>query len=152
MMNKIALLINGVSLPHDVLDKSLAFAKSNKVPVKAVFIYENVDEADYKLPAVAEVSKADFSDSNAARNLEELVEHNTSYVETFFANNDVRFELAALKNPTIEEISAALNNAERIFIDHETFLHPDEFAYVDFTFEQLEEQIASRIEWCGRRD
>ena len=151
MMDKIALLINGVSLPHDVLYKSLAFAKSNSVPVKAVFIYENVDEADYKLPAAAEVSKADFSDSNAARNLEELIDHNTSYVETFFANNGIGFELEVLKNPTIEEISAALANTDRIFIDHETFLHPDEFAYVDFTLEQLEEQIASRIEWCERR-
>ena len=152
MMNKIALLINGVSLPHDVLDKSLAYANGNGTHVKAVFVYENVDEEDYKLPAAAEVSKADFSESNAARNLEELVEHNTSYVETFFTNHDIDCELVTLKNPAIEEISDALKNVDRIFIDHVTFLHPDEFAYVDFTLEQLEEQIASKIEWCERRD
>jgi hypothetical protein len=151
MMNKTALLINGVSLPYDVLDKSLAHAKDSGTPVKAVFIYENVDEEEYELPAAAEVSKADFSDSNAARNLEELIEHNTSYVETFFANNDIACELVMLKNPTINEISDALKDVGKICIDHETFMHPDEFAYVDFTFEDLEERIGSRIEWCGRR-
>ena len=63
-MNKIALLINGISLPHDLLDKSLLYAKGNKVPVKAVFVYENVEEVDYELPAGGDVSKADFSDLN----------------------------------------------------------------------------------------
>ena len=151
-MNKTALLINGVSLPYDVLDKSLAYAKSNSLPVKAIFVYENVDEEEYKLPPAAEVSKADFSDSNAARNLEELVEHNTSYVETFFANNDIQCELVVLKNPTIEEISGALNDVDRVFIEHQTFMHPDEFAYIDFKLEELEEQISPSIEWCGKTE
>ena len=151
-MNKIALLINGISLPHDLLDKSLLYAKGNKVPVKAVFVYENVEEVDYELPAGGEVSKADFSDSNAAKNLEQVVEHNTSYVQSFFANNEVDTELVVLKNPAFEEISGALKNVEKIFIEHETFTHPDEFAYVNFTFEDLESEISSKIEWCGQKE
>ena len=151
-MNKTALLINGVSLPYDVLDKGLAHARKSGQSVKAVFVYENVDEEDYKLSPAAEVSKADFSESNAAKNLEELVEHNTSYVQTFFTNNNIDCELVVLKNPTIGEISGVLTDVDRIFIDHATFRHPDEFAYIDFTLEELEEQISSKIEWCNQRD
>lgn len=150
-MDRTALLINGVSLPYDVLDKGLAHAKNNGLSVKAVFVYENIDEKDYQLPRAAEISKAEFSESNAARNLEELVEHNTSYVESFFSNNDIDCELVVIKNPTIEEISGAFSDVDRIFIDQQTFMHPDEFAYIDFTLEQLEEQITSKIEWCNQR-
>ena len=150
-MKKIALLINGVSLPYDVLDKSLAYAKVNRTPVKVVFIYENVEEEEIELPAGAEMTKADFSDSNAVRHLEDLVGHNSSYVESFFSNHDINYELAVLKNPTIEEIAAALKNVDRIFIEHETFTHPDETAYVNFTLEALEKEIGASIEWCERR-
>ena len=150
-MKKIALLINGVSLPYDVLDKSLTYARNYKVPVKAVFIYENLDEEDLEIPAGAEMTKADFTESNAVKHLEELVEHNASYVETFFANNDINTELAVLKNPTIAEIASALKNVDKIFIEHETFRHPDETAYVNFTLEDIEEEIAARFEWCERR-
>ena len=150
-MNKIALLINGVSLPYDVLDKSLEFARKDGKPVKSVFIYENVDDKDFELPPDAEVSKADFSDSNAARNLEEVVEHNSSYVETFFKNNSIEHELVVLKNPTIEQVADAVKGVDRICIEHSTFTHPDEFAYVNFTLEELQQNISSTIEWCGEK-
>lgn len=150
-MNKIALLINGVSLPYDVLDKSLEFARKNGIPVKSVFIYENADDKDLELPPGAEISKADFSDSNAVRNLEEVVEHNSSYVETFFKNHDIEHELVVLKNPAIEEVADMVKNADCIFIEHATFTHPDEFAYVNFTLEELQQQISSPIEWCGQK-
>ena len=149
-MNNITLLINGISLPYHVLDCGLDAAKKNKCSVKSVFVYENIDEEEYELPAAEEISKADLSESNAARNLEEIVQHNSSYVETFFENNDVAHEIVVIKNPAMEEIANSLKNTDRIFVDHETFTHPDEFAYVNFTFEDLEEQIATRIEWCKR--
>ena len=55
-----------------------------------------------------------------------------------------------LRNPDIEEVAASLKDAEKIFVDHETFMHPDEFAYVNFSFEDLEEQVKTKIEWCKR--
>jgi hypothetical protein len=149
-MSSTILLINGISLPYHVLDCSLEAAQKNGTTVKAVFIYENIDEKDYELPAAEEISKADLSESNAARNLEDIVQHNSSYVDTFFENNNVAHEIIVMKNPTIEEITAALRDADEIFIDHETFTHPNEFAYVNFTFEDLEDQISGRIEWCKR--
>ena len=150
-MKKTTLLINGVSLPYHVLDKALEHAKNNRLPVLAVFIYENIDEKDYKVsPEAEEMSKAELSESNAAKNLEELVQHNSSYVETFFDKNDIVYEVVILRNPTIEEIVNSLKTADQIFIDHDTFTHPDEFAYVNFTLEDLEEQIAAKIVWCKR--
>jgi|RhiMetdeSRZDD1v2_1073273.scaffolds.fasta_scaffold63164_4 hypothetical protein len=150
-MKKTTLLINGVSLPYHVLDKALEHAKNNRLPVLAVFIYENIDEKDYKVsPEAEEMSKAELSESNAAKNLEELVQHNSSYVETFFDKNDIVYEVVILRNPTIGEIVNSLKTADQIFIDHDTFTHPDEFAYVNFTLEDLEEQIAAKIVWCKR--
>jgi hypothetical protein len=149
-MNKVTLLINGVSLPYHVLDKGVQYAKTSGLPVKAVFIYENTDEKDYELPAEAKITNADISEYRAASNLEDLVQHNSSYAETFFQENNVPHEIVVLKNPAIDDISDSLKNADRIFLDHETFTHPDEFAYVNFAFEDLEEQIAGKIEWCKR--
>jgi hypothetical protein len=150
-MKTTTLLINGVSLPYHVLDKALEHAKSTRLPVLAVFIYENIDEKDYKVsPQEEEMSKAELSESNAVKNLEELVQNNSLYVETFFDKNDIAYEVVVLRNPKIEEIVNSLKTADQIFIDHDTFTHPDEFAYVNFTLEHLEEQIAARIVWCKR--
>lgn len=149
-MKKSAILMNGVSLPHHVLDNGLTYAKSSGSPMKVVFIYENIDEEDYKLPEEAKITNADISESNAARNLEELVEHNSSYVDTFFENNNIAHETIVLKNPTIAEIATSLIDTEKIYVDLDTFKHPDEFAYVNFTLEELQEQISGRIVWCRR--
>lgn len=149
-MKKLALLINGVSLPHHVLDKGLQQAKRDISLIKVVFIYENIDDKGYTFPENAEVSKADLSDSNAVKKLEELIQNNASYVETNYIQQEVPNEIVVLRNPSIEEIAAALKEADKIFVDHDTFTHPDEFAYVDFSFEEMEDQIATKIEWCKR--
>ena len=149
-MKKVALLINGVSLPYHVLDKGLHQAKKDRLFIKVVFIYENIDDKGFTYPANAEVSKADLSDSNAVKNLEELIQHNASYVETNYAQHEVPHEIVILRNPSIEEIAGALKEADKVYVDHDTFTHPDEFAYVDFSFKEMEDQIASRIEWCKR--
>ena len=149
-MKKVALLINGVSLPYHVLDKGSQQAKKDNLFIKVVFIYENIDDKGYTYPANVEVSKAELSDSNAVKNLEELIQHNASYVETNYTQQEVPHEIVILRNPSIEEIAGALKEADKVFVDHDTFTHPDEFAYVDFSFEEMEEQIVTKIEWCKR--
>jgi hypothetical protein len=98
-----------------------------------------------------EISKADLSEGNAVKNLEDLVRNNSSYVETYFTKHNVPHEIIILRNPGIEEIAGNLADAEKIFVDHDTFTHPDEFAYVNFSFEDLEDHIKTKIEWCKRR-
>ena len=149
-MKKSALLINGVSLPYHVLDKGLEQAKDGTSFIKVVFIYENSDDKNYSFPKNNEVSKADLSEGKAIKNIEDLVQHNSSYVETYLAKHHVPHEIIILKNPGIEEIAGNLNDAEKIFVDHDTFTHPDEFAYVNFSFEDLEDYIKTKIEWCKR--
>jgi DNA-binding MarR family transcriptional regulator len=146
-MKKSAILINGVSLPHHVIDKAVQQAGKNGRQLKVVFIYENTDDKEYPGELA---SKADISESNAVKNLEDLVQHNAEYVETNFMQHDVQHEIVVLRNPSIEEVAASLSDADKIFVDHETFMHPDEFAYVNFSFEDLEEQIKTKIEWCKR--
>ena len=145
-MKKSAILINGVSLPHHVLDKAQQRAENSKEQVKVVFIYENTDDKKY----AEDATQADISESNAVKNLEELVQHNVQYVKTNFTQHDIKHDIVVLRNPEIEEVAASLNDAEKIFVDHETFMHPDEFAYVNFKFEDLEEQVKTKIEWCKR--
>ena len=149
-MKKSALLINGVSLPYHVLDKGLQQAKDGTNFIKVVFIYENSDDKGYSFPKNIGASKADLSEGKAIKNLEELVQHNSSYVETYLSKHHVLHEIIILKNPSIDEIAGNLNDAEKIFVDHDTFTHPDEFAYVNFSFEDLEDHIKTKIEWCKR--
>ena len=146
-MKKSAILINGVSLPHHLIDKALQRAEKSREEVKVIFIYENVDEIEY---SEEEATQADISESNAVKNLEELVQHNAEYVKTNFTQHEVKHEIVVLRNPTIEEVAQSLSDAEKIFVDHETFMHPDEFAYVNFRFEDLEEHVKTKIEWCKR--
>lgn len=146
-MKKSAILINGVSLPHHVIDKAVQQAKKSMEQVKVVFIYENTDDKEYPDELT---SRADISENNAVKNLEELVQHNAEYVKTNFTQHDVQNEIVVLRNPDIEKVAASLSDAEKIFVDHETFVHPDEFAYVNFRFEDLEEQVKTKIEWCRR--
>ena len=150
-MKKTAILINGVSLPYHVLDKGLQQGKDDNTFIKVVFIYENNDDKDYIFPKHIEVSKADLSEGKAVKSLEDLIQHNSSYVESFFTMHNVPHEIFVLKNPSIEEIAQNLDDAEKIFIDHDTFIHPDEFAYVNFSFEDLEDNIKTKIEWCKRK-
>src|SRR5215213_2592742 len=149
-MKKSAILINGVSLPYHVVDKSVLQAKRTKSLIKVVFIYENIEDIPFTFPKNEEVSKAELSDSNAVKSLEELIQHNSSYVETNLTQQQVTHEIMILKNPSIDEIAASLEDADKIFVDHDTFLHPDEYAYVNFSYEDLEQHIATKIEWCKR--
>src|SRR5687768_8525892 len=146
-MKKSAILINGVSLPHHVIDKAVQQARKNGRQVKVVFIYENTDDKGYpdQMP-----NQAEISESNAVKNLEELVQHNADYVKTNFSQHEIKHEIVVLRNPAIDEVVASLSDADKIFVDHETFMHPDEFAYVNFSFEDLEEQLKTKIEWCKR--
>ncbi|HUQ65388.1 MAG TPA: hypothetical protein VM101_04505 [Flavitalea sp.] len=147
-MKKSAILINGVSLPHHVVDKSVQQAKRSKSLVKVVFIYENLEDIPPAFPKNEEVSKADLSDANAIKKLEEVIQHNSSYVESNLIQQEVPHEIVILKNPSIDEIAASLKDIDKIFVDHDTFLHPHEFAYVNFSYEDLEEHIATKIQWC----
>jgi len=145
-MNKFAILINGMSLPYQVLDKVLENAKASKKSIKAVFIYENKDDEDYSEPTNVDVTNADISDSNARKNMEHLVNQNADYVETFFSKKDITSEIVVLKNPTVEDIVAAMKDVEKIYIDHNTYDHPDEFAYVNFSFEELDKELSHKID------
>ena len=150
-MNILALLINGVSLPHHVVDKSLHLAMHNKMFIKVVIVFENIDEKDYTLPKNIPVSRADLSDSNAAKSMEDLIRHNSEYIESTFIQHKVDYNIIILKNPDIAAIELELKDADKILIDHETFTHPDEFAYINISEKDLTEHIATKIEWCKRK-
>lgn len=143
------LLINGVSLPYHVLDKGLERANISGNPVKAVFIYEhNGDDENLAAQLEEEMSKADFTDTNAERNLVDLVHHNAAFARTYFARRNIELDAEILTNPTMDDIVAVVEQANKVFLDPETFRHPDESAYVKFDYREFDERLSDKLEWC----
>lgn len=148
-MNTRAILINGVSLPYHVLDKGIQQAKTGH-PMRAVFIYNNEEESEiYIVPADTQLTRAEFTDANARIHLTTLVHHNLDFAKGYFQNKNVDVETVLLPNPTMEEIVDALQDAEKVFIDPDTFNHPEEPAYVSITYEQFDERLSSKLELCA---
>ena len=143
------ILINGVSLPYHVLDRGIEIAKGSKKTIKAIFLYENEDSGiDVDVADDVPVSKADFSRSNAEKHLVEVVTHNADFSRMYFARHNVDLDTLIIHNPSIEQVVEAVEEADTIYIEPSTFKLPDEFAYVNFSFEELQEQLGARIEWC----
>ena len=143
------LLINGASLPYHLLDKGIEHANTTGNQVLAVFVYQNNEDDDrYGIPSDIEMTKAEYGDSNAERNLTELIQHNAQFVNSYFHQKETDVQTLILHNPTIDDIVETTGNAEKIFLDPETFRHPDEFAYIDLPYEDLDERLSKKIEWC----
>jgi hypothetical protein len=149
-MKTTALLINGVSLPYHVLDKGIELARNNSNKVKAVIVYQNNDDTDrYVFPSDIEMSKADFSESNAEKSLLELITHNEQFVRGYYKRHDTDVDTVVLQNPSMEDISNEVAEYDKVIMDPETFKHPEESAYVNFPYEQFEDTLSTRIEWCN---
>jgi hypothetical protein len=149
-MKKAALLINGVSLPYHVLDKGIELSKNNGNAVKAIIIYQHNDDDDrYIFPSDIEMSKAEFSESNAEKSLHDLITHNEQFVQGYYKRHDAKVETAVLQNPSMEEIAEAVEGYEKVVMDPETYRHPEESAYVNISYDEFSENLASRIEWCN---
>jgi hypothetical protein len=143
------LLINGVSLPYHVFDKSIQHAKSTGNEIKGVFIYENDDDDDkYRFPSDIELSKADYSHTTAEKNLVDLIHHNANFVQSYHQRHNIAIQTVILQNPTIDEIVNAVHEAENIFIDPETFRYPDEFAYVNFSYKDITHRLSPKLQNC----
>lgn len=144
------LLINGVSLPYHVLDKGIEHAKSTGNEIKGVLIYENDDDDDkYRFPSDIELSKADYSHTTAEKNLVDLIRHNANFVQSYYHRHDISIQTVILQNPTMDEVVNAVDGADNVFIDPETFRHPEEFAYVNFTFKEFTHKLSSKLQHCN---
>jgi len=145
------ILINGVSLPYNVLDKAVERAKSHKSGVKAVFIYEtDWIQEDHVIPDETELSKPDFSEINAEENMHKVMDTNLEYTKSLFAQNNILLETLVLKNPSVSDIAEAMEDVEFIYLDHATFTHPKEVAYVNLSIDELDEKLSSKLKWTDR--
>ena len=114
------------------------------------FIYENDDDDDkYRFPSDIELSKADYSHTTAEKSLVDLIRHNAAFVQSYYHRHDISIQTVILQNPTMDEVVNAVDEAENIFIDPETFRHPEEFAYVNFTFKEITNRLSSKLQHCN---
>lgn len=143
------LLINGVSLPYHVLDRGIQHAKSTGNDIRGVFIYENDDDDDkYQFPSDIELSKADYSQTKAEKSLVDLIRHNATFVQSYFQRHNIPIQTVILQNPTIDEIVGSTDEANSVFIDPETFRYPEEFAYVNFPYEEITSRLSGKVQVC----
>jgi hypothetical protein len=143
------LLINGVSLPYHVLDKGIQHVKSTGNELRGVFIYENDDDDDkYRFPSDIELSKADYTHATAEKNLVDLIGHNAAFVESYYQRHNISIQTVILQNPTIDQIVRSVSDAEKVFIDPETFRYPDEFAYVNYNYKEITHRLSPKLQHC----
>jgi hypothetical protein len=142
------LLINGVSLPYHVLDKGIQHAKSTGNEIKGVFIYENDDDETYRFPGDIKMSKANFTQAEAEKNLVDLIRHNAGFVQSYCRRHNIPIQTVILQNPTIDEIVSSVHEADNIFIDPVTFRYPEEFAYVNYSYKEFNHRLYQRLQCC----
>src|SRR5215212_9645629 len=148
-MKTAAILINGVSLPYQVLDKGIDHVKETGSSIKAVIIYQNNDDDErYIFPSDIELSKNKFSESDAEKSLLDLITHNQLFINTYYKKHNVVIDTVVLQNPSMKDINLQLSNTDKIFMDPETFRHPEEPAYVNFTYDEFVQKFSPKIEWC----
>jgi hypothetical protein len=151
LMNFDAVIINGVSLPYHVLEKAINHAKAGKSSIRIVFIYQsNWANEDFTSSHDIRLSIPEFTEMNAEENMDKLIHRNVEYAKTQFAQNDVMLETLIMRNPSVESIAKKMRNVQHIFLDPDTFTHPQEFAYVNFQYSELEEKLSSKIRPCRR--
>lgn len=117
--------------------------------IKALFIYENDDDDDkYHFPSDIEMSKAVYTHVEAEKNLVDLVRHNAAFVQSYYRRHNIIIQTVILQNPTMDQIVNAVNEAENIFIDPETYRYPEEFAYVNYNYREFEHRFHHKLQGC----
>lgn len=148
---KIAVLLNGVSLPHHVIDSAIHWAVCNGGSIHAIFLYNSTSKNPYHgWPANKAITKFMSGEMFAEGNLIELIDRHIKYMISSSALSGVVCEVDVLKNASLEDINLKVRRAAKIFADEETFMRPQDFAYTSISSSQLDIQYKDKIKWCRR--
>jgi hypothetical protein len=146
---KAALLINGISLPHHVIDEAIKWAVVGRGSLKALFVYtSNSKYTFHEWPRNKAVTRFMSGDLYAEGNLIDLIDRHVQYTISCSAISNIVCEVAVIKSPSFEMVDKHLSKADIVFADPNTFRRPQDFAYVPLSVDELEVRYSNKMNWC----
>lgn len=148
---KSAILINGITLPHHVIDTAIQWAVANRESLKAVFIYQSNSKLPYHgWPRDKAITRFMSGELYAEGNLIDLIDRHVKYTISCCALSAIVCEIVVAKNPGLSDVVGQIGLVEKIFADQDTFTRPEDFAYTSITPVDLEVVYGEKLSWCNR--
>lgn len=145
------LLINGVTLPYHLLETGLQQALEKQSAIRVIFMYRNKQKDDQS-SIKAVLTRPDFIEYNAHKNLEKLIRSNLVYVMSYFTRYSIAVDIKIVPNPTVRQVIDMMGDVRFIYLDRKTFTHPDDFAFVGFPYSALDAELAPKLQLCSSRE
>lgn len=124
VMEKAAMIFNGIYLSYAVVDEAFAWAKSAHANLLAVFLSSKQEKGEgYLFPSDLDGIANSVSDTDARIEDEKIIQSNARLLEHQAVAERIALNSVILVDPSEKELSAALNDCTQIFI-HDNIQEP----------------------------
>ena len=138
MMKTGIVLVNGISLPHPVLDQAIEWATTQQSSLSGLFLYHQEEYAEgYGFPSDIEQAETLESELEAEKQLERLISDHAVYAAKLAGGKGVVLPTKILRNPSEADLQQELKLATLVWLDADTFQNSGSFASVPFDVDDI---------------
>lgn len=113
------LLFNGIHFSSNVMEAGIQWAKKNKAPLRALFIFQAEQSEGYGFPSDLDIAQESSSTKDANADDRNIIKSSMEILQHACKNENVELQSTLLENPTDEEIIRLLIPADYVFAsDH----------------------------------
>ncbi len=117
-MKTIYVIINGISLPYEVIDYAIEKAKKNSMGIHALFLKGSSEPPKgYLYPSDLRTIETGISDKEAVMEDEKIITDNVNLVKELVEDEKIPFMSTLKTNASIDEVASLTDAADLIVVD-----------------------------------
>jgi hypothetical protein len=145
IMRTIIVIVNGISLPYNVIDYAIAEAKKSSFQIHAIFLKGTREPSKgYLYPSDLRTVETGVSDEESVLEDQKIIEENMHLVRELIENEKIPFTATLKTNASGSEVVALTANADLVVVD-ENF---DEVSLLNdnkISLKDLKRKISGRV-------
>jgi hypothetical protein len=117
-MKSVYILINGISLPYDLVNYAIEETKKSPSQIHAVFLKGTHEPPKgYLYPSDLRTIESSVSDKDAVHEDEVILSHSIELVRKLIEDENLIFSSTVKTNASVSEVCEICNNADLVLVD-----------------------------------
>lgn len=113
------IIFNGIRFPHELVEKTIQWAKENSAGLHAIFLSGREHEEHYPFPSDLDEAQDATDKHDAEQSDFRVMDSQIKLLEDMAAAQHINCETEIMVNPALNDVLAKTGNADAIFVNAE---------------------------------